>query len=233
MSIRAHLTLESKNSKTGPIPVSTSSANSCPSGCPLRAAGCYARSGPLSLHWREVTEGSRGTDWKSFCAKIAALPEGQLWRLNQCGDLPHQHGIVDRDMVKELIEANRGRCGFGYTHHRMTPENRDVVLIANQNDLVINLSANNLSHADKLMDLAVAPVVSLVLEDGEDPIVTPKGRTVEICPAQIHEGVTCLDCQACADPVTDIVVGFLPHGNQRRIAERVAMGLSEPLFSNE
>jgi len=79
MSHRVHLTHSSSNSKTGPIPVSTTSADSCPPSCPLKKAGCYANGGPLAIHWREVTEGRRGTDWGTFCAKIAALPEGTFY----------------------------------------------------------------------------------------------------------------------------------------------------------
>ena len=228
-----HLTRSSNNSKTGPIPVSTTSADSCPPSCPLKKAGCYANGGPLAIHWKLVTEGKRGTDWDTFCAKIAALPEGTLWRHNQAGDLPGKKGVIDRKLLAKLVEANRGRRGFTYTHYPMTKANREVVLMANQREFTINLSAHNLEHADRLARLNVAPVATLVLADCEESIETPGGREVRICPAQIYDDVTCKDCQACADPVRDSIVGFLPHGCQRRIAERVAMGLSEPLFSIE
>ena len=84
-----HLTPRSSNKKTGPIPVSTTSRDSCPDTCPLKnGGGCYAGSGPLSLHWDKVGT-DRGVSLESFCDTIRALPKGQVWRHNQAGDLPH------------------------------------------------------------------------------------------------------------------------------------------------
>ena len=61
MPFNTHLTLRSANAKTGPIPVSTSSIQTCPPSCLLKEAGCYANSGPLAIHWKAVNEGRRGT----------------------------------------------------------------------------------------------------------------------------------------------------------------------------
>ena len=41
-----HLTLKSANAKTGPIPVSVTSDDSCPKSCPFNDGACYAKSGP-------------------------------------------------------------------------------------------------------------------------------------------------------------------------------------------
>lgn len=220
---RVHLTQRSSNSKTGPIPVSTTSADSCPPSCPLKKAGCYANGGPLAIHWRELTNGHRGTDWDDFCTKIAALPEGTLWRHNQAGDLPGKNGVIDKEMLCRLVEANRGREGFTYTHYPMTGHNAAVVLMANQNGFTINLSAHNLEHADELASLGIAPVVTLVLDDPTDDLETPDGRQVAFCPAQLDDETTCLDCGACALVFRDPIVGFLPHGSQARSAVNIAM----------
>lgn len=48
------LTMKSSNVKTGPIPVSTTGAQSCPNACSLKGSGCYAEGGPLGMHWRKV-----------------------------------------------------------------------------------------------------------------------------------------------------------------------------------
>jgi hypothetical protein len=66
MNVR--LTPISYNKKTGPIPVSTSDALTCPDSCPLKTGGCYAKGGPLALVWRNVEK--LGTNWDDFCAKI-------------------------------------------------------------------------------------------------------------------------------------------------------------------
>ncbi len=47
-----HLTSKSSNAKTGPIPVSTSTAAWCPDSCPLKGAGCYGNGGPLAIQWK-------------------------------------------------------------------------------------------------------------------------------------------------------------------------------------
>jgi hypothetical protein len=57
-----HLTLKSRNVKTGPIPVSTSTRKTCPDSCPFKNNGCYAESGPLAIHWKAVTQGKRLTN---------------------------------------------------------------------------------------------------------------------------------------------------------------------------
>ncbi|MGA0909258.1 MAG: DUF7227 family protein, partial [Burkholderiaceae bacterium] len=114
---RYHLTLKSANAKTGPIPVTTSTRDNCPADCGQRHI-CYADTGPLALHWAAVTAGTRGTSWADHVGQLAQLPEGQLWRANQAGDLPRAPGRATVDPVKlgQLVHANRGRRGFSYTH---------------------------------------------------------------------------------------------------------------------
>ncbi len=156
------------------------------------------------------------------CDQIAALPEGTLWRHNQAGDLPGKNGVIDKKMVTQLVEANRGRCGFTYTHHKMTRANRDVVLMCNQAGFTVNLSANNLEHADRLARLGIAPVVTLVQNDPSDDLETPDGREVIVCLAQTDDEITCVDCGACALVLREPIVGFRPHGCQRISAEKIA-----------
>ena len=54
MSYQVHTTIKSANRKVGPIPVTTTSATTCPDVCPFNNAnegGCYANGGPLAMHW--------------------------------------------------------------------------------------------------------------------------------------------------------------------------------------
>jgi hypothetical protein len=46
-----HLTLESGNAKTGPIPVSTTDRASCPPTCPFYDKGCYGAATPRADLW--------------------------------------------------------------------------------------------------------------------------------------------------------------------------------------
>ena len=48
-----HLTNISGNRKVGPIKVTTSDKESCPSECGI-ADECYASGGPLAIHWNKV-----------------------------------------------------------------------------------------------------------------------------------------------------------------------------------
>lgn len=219
-----HITLRSANAKTGPIPVTTTSSESCDPSCPFMGSGCYAESGPLALHWRKVTAGERGLDWESFVATIASLPDDTLWRHNQAGDLPGTGASIDAGKLAKLVNANAGKRGFTYTHKSMTADNRQAIREANKGGFTINLSANNLSHADELSDLDIGPVV-VVMPRGATNTLTPAGRKVVICPAETRDDVTCETCQLCARRDRNgIVIGFPAHGSGARKAEAVTKG---------
>lgn len=225
--MKVHLTMESSNVKTGPIPVSTSPAATCPDVCPLKANGCYAASGPLGLHWRKVSNGSNPNlmTWNKFCTAVAGMTDGQLWRHNQAGDLPGDNGTINKGMLLDLVAANKGRRGFTYTHKPMDSElNRDLVRFSNLNGFTINLSGNNAAHADRLADLQLGPVVTLLPESAPVVSYTPKGRKVVVCPAQTKDNVTCERCALCAKADRTFIIGFLAHGTQKKKAADIAAG---------
>ena len=214
--MNVHLSLKSANAKTGPIPVSTSSKATCPTDCAMRD-GCYASSGPLALHWGAVSNGTRGTDWQTFVDQIAALPDGQLWRHNQAGDLPGDGTTVDPVALGELVAANRGRRGFTYTHYR-DGASLSWIKTANEWGFTINLSANDLSDADRLADTGAGPVVVVLSSDQTDNTVTPSGRRVVVCPAIQRDDVSCATCQLCQRQRSTIV-GFPAHGSRKRVID--------------
>jgi hypothetical protein len=221
--LNVHLTAKSSNKKTGPIPVSTTSAATCPTACPLKKSGCYADGGPLAIIWRKVTDGAMGTSWREFCDKIAALPLGQLWRHNQAGDLPGDGVKINRPALRALVAANTGRRGFTYTHYRPDGANAEAIREANASGFVVNLSANSLAHADELAKTGAGPVVTLLPENAGPHAVTPEGRKVVTCPATYRESVTCMSCQLCARGSRTVIIGFPAHGASRRKAEAVAV----------
>jgi hypothetical protein len=214
--MQAHLSLRSNNAKTGPIPVSTTSRDSCPTDCAMRA-GCYASSGPLALHWAAVSNGARGTDWATFCASIAALPDGQLWRHNQAGDLPGNGATVDPVALGQLVHANRGRRGFTYSHYR---DSASLAWIKHANawGFTVNLSANDLTDADMLSDTGAGPVVVVLPSTQTENTVTPAGRRVVVCPATQRDDVSCASCQLCPRQRSTIV-GFPAHGTRKRVID--------------
>lgn len=230
-----HLTLQSDNAKTGPIPVSTTGRQSFPDSCPLKAGGCYAKGGPLGMHWAQVTAGERGEALLAFADKIRSLPTGQLWKHNQAGDLPGAGNRIDPEGLSALVEANRGKRGFTYSHKPVLGEsnlatsNRASIRWANREGFTVNLSGNNPAHADALADSQAGPVVCLLPEGAPLTSTTPKGRKIIVCPEQRDDlpGMTCAKCQLCARADRSVIVGFLAHGSAKRKAETIACGKGE------
>jgi len=214
--MQVHLTLKSANAKTGPIPVSTTERDSCPTDCAMRA-GCYAASGPLALHWAAVSAGTRGTSWGQFVQSIAALPDGQLWRHNQAGDLPQVGGTIDAVKLGQLVAANQGRRGFTYTHHR---DRASLAWVKHANDwgFTVNLSANDLHDADALAETGAGPVVVVLPSTQTQNTETPAGRKVVVCPATQRDDVSCATCQLCQRQRSTIV-GFPAHGTRKRVID--------------
>lgn len=218
-----HLTRVSGNAKTGPIPVSTTSKSTCPDACPLKGNGCYAESGPLALHWNAISRKERGYDLDHFCHEIKRLPKGQLWRYGQAGDLQGDAHQIDAGSLEKIVEANQGRRGFAYTHYpALEPANARAVARANAQGFVVNLSANNLAHADELARLKIAPVVTLLPPEQVTPTVTPEGRHVAICPASVRDDVSCATCGICATQ-RKAIIGFPAHGSTKAKAHKVFM----------
>lgn len=214
----------SRNAKTGPIPVTTTSEETCPEACPLKKNGCYAEAGPLALFWRKVTERKAGIAWQDAMAEISKLPKGTLWRHNQAGDLPGNGNIIDAKAMAELIAANRGKRGFTYTHKPLFAHNAAQIRLANENGFTVNLSADNLTEADKLAETGLGPIVCVLPADQTRATKTPNGRTVAICPATISDSVNCASCGLCAEIGRKAIIGFPAHGASRRKASNVAMG---------
>jgi len=219
------LTMKSRNEKTGPIPVSTTTFATCPDVCPLRENGCYAGNGPLFMFWQKVTDGNTGTLWADFVEQIRNLKLGTLWRHNQAGDLPGNRINIDGGALAALVVANEGKRGFTYTHYDVTrnEKNRQYVKNANAKGFTVNLSANNLKHADALAETKAGPVVVVLPSSVSGPakITTPQGRKVTVCPATYRDDVTCKSCGLCALQ-RETIVGFPAHGVQKKRADQIA-----------
>jgi hypothetical protein len=248
--VAVHITTTSANGKTGPILVTTTSANTCPPTCPLNnGGGCYASAGgPLAIHWRKVTSGERGTSWPVFidALRIALKRKGKgaLWRHNQAGDLPGDGRTIHAPALAALADVNHetGTRGFTYTHYPVGRDLRGTLNLiaiqdANARGFTINLSANGLGHADALIDdietrnnphkRARPPVCAVVAEDHPARSTTPRGRLVVVCPAQQREGVTCATCRLCARADRPMVIAFRVHGTSaKRAAASIQEGVS-------
>jgi len=209
VSYTVHTTPKSKNVKTGPIPVTTTSAKTCPDTCPFKKNGCYADGGPLALHWQKVTDGQRGDSWSTFIDKVKGFKTGQLWRHNQAGDLAGDGKRLDAAANEELAHANKGRRGFTYTHYNVLTDKHNARVVPPD-------------RKSTLCDLDIAPVTVVLPETQTTNTTTPKGRKVVVCPATIKDNVSCATCQLCARQ-RDSIIGFPAHGVSKRKANDIAM----------
>jgi hypothetical protein len=213
------LTLVSGNRKVGRIPVSTTEEDSCPSECPLNGTDCYARFGPLGMHWRKVGADGRGSQWSLFCKAVAKFRKGQLWRHNQAGDLPKLDNLIDSEKCAELSEASKNTKGWTYTHYNPL-DRHNAIVIKRMNDkggMTVNLSADTLDEADEYYELGIAPVTTILPQNA--PIrgnKTPKGLPIVVCPAQTQEDMSCDDCRLCQVRDRKSIVGFLAHGTAKK-----------------
>lgn len=175
------------------------------------------------MHWRKVTDNERGTDWRKFCKAVAALPAGTLWRHNAAGDLPSRDRVhIDKIKFSGLVLANTGRKGFTFTHYdALIPENASLLAWSNAHGFTVNLSANNLQHADQLSETGAGPVVVLMPEDCARREITPAGRPIVQCPETYLPDKTCKTCGLCAVVGRSVIVGFPAHGSGKKRAEAV------------
>ena len=252
--MKVHFIPVSQNAKTGPIPVSIIERASCWPGCALYENGCYAETGALAMHWDRVSRGLAGGSWSEFCAKVAALRPGRLWRYAQAGDLPGYGRMIDGGLLEELVAANIGKNAIVFTHKPVlgddpvAVENRRLIAAAVKAGFTVNLSADNPAHADRLAELGIAPVVTVLarayarravrhrfkrqhdewaetIGDWRDrtaslPRYTPAGRRIAICPAT-YSDATCKTCGACAR-IRDAVIGFPAHGAWQKVEKATA-----------
>ena len=201
----------SQNRKTGPIPVTYSSRDTCPESCPHYRSTCYAESGPTRLAWNHAES---GVSLSELCDNIRTITRGSLWRHNVAGDLPGNGEILDRDALSQIVRANRGRRGFTYTH-KLDVSHWSAYADATAKGFTVNLSADSAAQADDLAQSGL-PVVVVVPSNSPDKLHTPAGRLIVACPAQTRTDVTCQSCQLCAQARRDVIVGFKAHGTRTR-----------------
>jgi len=220
-----HLSERSENVKTGPIATSYSSMNTCPKSCALYNK-CYGYVTAAKYHWYKVSDGRNGFPFAHFIKRVKALPKGSSFRINVCGDLPGVNLSINGRMLNSLINATNHLTRWTYTHKPVigrspiARSNRALIKFANQRGFAVNLSADNLTMADKYLKMGIAPVVSIVRHDAPERGFTPKGTRYITCPAQTRETMTCARCRLCAFKDRKYIIAFRAHAqNKGRIEE--------------
>jgi hypothetical protein len=155
---------------------------------------------------------------------VKQLPDNTIYRHNQCGDLRGSKNRINKTALKELVAANQNKQGFTYTHYPIlkgaqAKHNRKAVKEANKNGFTVNLSAESLEQADKLLALNIGPV-AITLPSNATDTYTPKGHKVVVCPAQKNDAMTCSRCKLCAKSDRKVVVGFKSHGFKRSFVDK-------------
>ena len=222
--MRFSLTKQSSNRKTGPIPVSTSPKITCPEACSLKGkGGCYAGNGPMSIHWKKLGRHQRGMEWDAFLRAVKDLPDGQLFRHNQAGDFIGKCNTINRERLDELVTAAQNKLGWTYTHYPMIDhkENCDAIRNANSRGFTCNLSADNLEQADKLADLDIGPVVTILPSTVTGNCRTPKGKTVVLCPVAANKIESCEKCRLCQKVNRKAIIGFPSHGSYKKRIDKI------------
>jgi len=221
--LKFHLTAKSQNRKLGPIPASTSSRETCPASCPFakqNGGGCFADGGPQAIHWAAVTAGKRGDDYFTFLDKIAALPKGQLWRMNVSGDLQNPNSVLGRRALVQLTEANRGKRGFTYSHHPLKPAVVQAFKAATANGFTVNASCQSETEADAAVANGLRAVMVVRKAESRRFWQSQGGNKVVVCPAAYREGQNCKTCQLCHARPQDVIIAFPAHGASYRKAEQ-------------
>jgi len=213
--MRVSFNPSSSNAQLGTIPASTTEPKSCPSTCALKDV-CYAKFHFQGANWRKVSE--TGLLWTEFLSKVRKIARGQIWRHNVSGDLPSDaEGNINVEDVRGLVVANRGRRGYTYTHHILNTENVAILQEANNNGFTISASCECVEVADQVMTEHGIPAVAVInSEESRRFFTTTNGRKVVVCPAKIHDNVTCSTCGICANPDRTVVVAFPAHGTAKK-----------------
>lgn len=233
-------TLISSNRKTGPIPNSMTEQKSCPTICPYKESkSCYPYYSPLGFMWESLENNGyynsltkkkciQPITWDVFCDKVSRLPKGQIWRHNTAGDLPGEGNQIDLLKLQQLVNANKKARANGFTYTHKPVGNKGLALVnataiyaSNKSGFKINLSADSVREADRLIDLDIAPVVLVIPSDAPNKMKTPKGRHIIACPAEDDKNnMQCIRCGLCIKD-RKVIVGFHSHGTKVKNVNRI------------
>lgn len=227
-----HLSVASKNKKTGRIPVTTTPRSTCPTGCVHRGTSCYFENGGSAIFWTHVdrTAASPSLEfshsdkngreystklhsWEDFVALVdsGALPRG-LARFGQGGDLPGNGIRIDRKAVLALARAS-ARAGvrwIAYTHYVWSSPSRvdfrynvETLRLARVAGMPINVSCDTMEQVDRTRRLGLLAVVT-----APSSYSTRTGRTagespLSQCPATYRDSGIGSSCESCGGCAVD------------------------------
>jgi len=226
-----NLIMKSTNPKLGAMPTSIGPRSTCPDACPFKDNGCYAGQGFMNIHWTAVDQRKTGAPWTQFLDQVGTIAAGKIWRYATTGDLPGSGNIIDITRLQQLVDVNKGKMGYTYTHYPLTiKSNLKAIRKANSEGFIINISTSNLKEADKVAKDHGLPIASLVPLNTPNVFKTRYGRHGIVCPAQTSD-FSCEQCKLCArasratcKPGTagNPIICFRPHGSRMKILDKLS-----------
>lgn len=205
----------SKNAKTGMISQTYTTCNTCPTRCPFKENGCYAKMGHVRLCWDKTSE--MGVVPKDLKKLIDSTPHTNIIRHNVAGDIAKEGtSDIDEKLVKELVKAYKGLKAYTYTHCTINERNLKIAKEAIANGFVINFSTENVASAKKAKEAGVPVVIACNTIHAKT--VKKEGLTIQQCPATLDKGVTCATCGKCWNKSRKSVIAFPVHGAGKKKA---------------
>lgn len=206
----------SLNSKIGPVSTTYAAQQSCDQSCPHYGNGCYAESGMVAIHTRKLNKAFDSQTPEDIAKEesnaIRGLSGNLDLRVHTVGDCktPESARIVSDAMRHH--RKKRGRGAWTYTHAW-----RNVPVENWQGESVL-ASTETVSDAKEAMQAGYP--TAIVVEEFDSPKPYFKdGIKILPCPAQTQDK-QCVNCRACmhGDSLlrTKTVIGFVPHGSQKK-----------------
>lgn len=240
METRHHVTLKSGNGKTGPITVTRTTTETCPTSCPLLGQGCYDQGGNGNIHRMKHDAGQYNSCTPAEYFDM--IPRfSDVFRHNEGGDLWGAGDKILSDHAAKFLRLcdEAGKMPIVYTHKPVAgvhERGRKRVREANLKALnkarlnsrsTINVSCDHLDEVDRALESGQDVVVVLPhnANDNGRVTLTPEGRKVVHCPAT-WRNVSCgggngkkacgNGSPLCSQKNRGYAVGFPAHGNQQR-----------------
>lgn len=166
----------SSNSKTGPIAVTSTSSESCPTSCPFVKIklidsikftfnGCYADYSYTGLQWRKLDV--TGLDYSQLLANIRHLDKFAKLRLNIMGDLAHKDQTILVELFEQLVDVivKRQLQTILYSHHDLSIESNLIAFQkAFDRGLHVNASCESIEQARSAIDNGINAVIVLPVD---------------------------------------------------------------------
>ncbi len=222
-----HVVAASGNRKTGPIPVTYRSMESCPADCPFlptgATGGCYGTGRIFTLATKHA--GTVNVDEASAKVRRGKDQRAKYLRDRVVGDVLTDAGKLDRAYVRGIarIATDNDLIAFGYSHAWRQFTRADVTFLR-RSGYVMNASTETHEGAARAVALGLPTVL---VEDDAPEGTQVAGRRLVTCPAETRDYVSCASCGLCANPNRRVIIRFHTHGVASAKARRAVEAARE------